>query len=137
MIEVLDWKLRGKVTEALKSIALSEVIRFYPTYIAEITNLSLKEIISAMKVFQIEGTVDCKWEFICEDCGRNILTLDTLPIEDLSIVCKYCGFENDFSYLEANMVIEINEDYKKFLIQQINETENNSKKKRRQMLVLV
>ncbi|QQP10490.1 hypothetical protein FJQ98_14485 [Lysinibacillus agricola] len=113
MSNLKPWEISQKIDNALQAIAISEISKFYHSYIAKITNLPLGVVIDKLAELEKQEALVIKLEFHCEECSRSILTANKYDLGNIdSITCKYCGTENCFDPLNAIPIIELSEDFK-------------------------
>ncbi|MFJ7913966.1 MULTISPECIES: hypothetical protein [unclassified Lysinibacillus] len=113
MSNLKPWEISQKIDNALETIAISKIGKFYHSYIAKITNLPLGVVIDTLSELEKKEALVIKLEFHCEECSRSILTTNKSELDNIdSIPCKYCGTENCFDPLNAIPIIELSDDFR-------------------------
>lgn len=130
MCNLRAWEINAKIDAALKSIASSSVIKFYPTYLVKITNLPLKIILENLAYYKKQQIILISFEFLCENCHRSLISSDSPDCAE-EIVCKYCGEENYFEATDAIMTLQLDPFYRK-----ANSNHHESPKKKRTLMLV-
>lgn len=112
MSNLKPWEINKKFSDAIEAIAISSISKFYPSYISKTSGLPINIIIDKLDEYANDGALTIKFEFICIDCSRSILTLNEKQTIDFEFQCKYCGTENHFDALDAIPFVELNKEFK-------------------------
>lgn len=112
MYDIKPWEINKIFNEALEAIAVSQVKKFYPGYIAKMTKLPLGVVIKKLEELEGQEALKIKNEFLCEECCRSILTINKNDFFDPEVTCLYCGTENNFDPLDAIPIIELDDGYR-------------------------
>lgn len=115
------WELRGLIENEIKAIALSEIEKFYPSYLCNITGHSLQIIMDSIGIYVREGSVEPYIEYNCEECSRTLIKSLHHIEDDELIKCKYCGNENDFSPEDGIVCLYLNEGYRTYIRSTVNQ----------------
>jgi len=128
------WELKGLIEDEIKAIAVSEIEKFYPSYLCNITGRPLKLILESLSTFVEEGSVKLYFEYDCEECSRT-LNKTSVPLSSEEIVtCKYCGAENEFEPEHGKVCLYLDDGYRAYIRSTFN---NIPKKKELRQLLLV
>lgn len=128
------WELKGIIEDEIKAIALSEIDKFYPSYLCNITGHPLKLVLESVALFVQEGSLELYFEYNCEECNRTLIkSIEFLKGDEL-MDCKYCGYENDFAPEDGTVCLYLNKEYRAYIRKTSNQT---PKKKELRELLLV
>lgn len=128
------WELKILIEDEIKAIAVSEIEKFYPSYLCNVTGHPLKLILDALSIFVEEGSIELYFEYNCEECSRTLRKIP-MPLKyEETIICKYCGTENEFEPNHGKVCLYINEGYRDYIRNTFN---NIPKKKELRRLLLV
>lgn len=116
------WELRGLIENEIKAIALSEIEKFYPSYLCNITGHSLEIIKDSIGIYVQEGSVELYIEYNCEECSRTLIKSQHLIEDDDLMNCKYCGNENDFAPEDGIVCLYLNEGYRTYIRSTVDQT---------------
>ncbi len=128
-----NWELRGLIEHEIKAIALSEIDKFYPSYLCNITGHSLQIIMDSIGTYVAEGSVELYIEYNCEECSRTLIKSHYLIEDDELIKCKYCGNKNEFAAEDGTVCLYLNQDYRTYIR---NTLDQSVKKKELRKLLL-
>lgn len=128
------WELRGLIEDEIKAIAVSEIEKFYPSYLCNITGHPLKLVLESLSTFVEDGSVKLYFEYNCEECSRTLNKTLTLLSSEETITCKYCGTENEFEPEQGRVCLYLDDGYREYIRSTFNPT---PKKKELRKLLLV
>lgn len=102
-----------QVDSALATLAQTHVSQFYPSGLAQLAQVSLRDTLEALPELVRVGKIKLRWHVLCEECTRVLAEVQA-P-EDRAgdaIACPTCGTETEISDESLFLVVEITDDYK-------------------------
>lgn len=107
------WEKGDLVREVIDQIAQAPISKFYPSYVAKATDLPLDVVNEELLKLQKNGILDLSFQITCENCSREIYSLDEINAIPEEYSCIYCGHEDEVLRDRVYLVYSITPMYKK------------------------
>ena len=115
------------IEETLRTMALSNIKRFYIEYFANELDMDIKTAAYILHDFAMKSDkIREKFEVRCSNCIEIVDEYSNLEDIDLDrcMICEDCGYEDDISKDNIYIIYYINDEWKAYI-------RNNEKKKKR------
>lgn len=94
VVSKLDWEMKRNINKIIDQLALSRVVKFYPTYIHKITGAPLSDIFNYLLSLVEDKMLVLNWEVRCPDpnCNSIIKYVNkNNKCLDNTLECGNCG----------------------------------------------